>query len=66
MTISIVLRLAEQALAAGRLAGEAEIVETGERASVRDADELVRFLREPRPQPPQRTGTHGRERRGNG
>jgi hypothetical protein len=44
MTVSVVLRLAEQALAAGRLAGEAEVVETGERTVVRDADGLVRFL----------------------
>jgi hypothetical protein len=45
MAISVVLRLVEQALRAGRLAGEAEIVQTGERVVVRDADELVRFLR---------------------
>jgi hypothetical protein len=64
MTISVVLRLVEQALACGRLAGEAEIVETGERAAVRDADELVQFLRDPRPQPAQRTTEQPRERRG--
>jgi hypothetical protein len=45
MTISLVLRIAPEALAAGRLAGEAEVVETGERVVVRDADELVAFLR---------------------
>lgn len=44
MAISVVLRLVERALVAGRLAGEAEIVETGERRVVRDADDLVRFL----------------------
>jgi hypothetical protein len=44
MTISVVLRLVEQALASGRLAGEAEIVETGERAAVRDATELLTFV----------------------
>ena len=44
MTVSVVLRLAEQALAAGRLAGEAEVVETGERRVVRDAEGLVTFL----------------------
>lgn len=45
MTISVVLRLVERALYAGRLAGEAEIVETGERLVVRDADDLMCFLR---------------------
>jgi hypothetical protein len=45
MTISLVLRVAPEALAAGRLAGEAEVVETGERTVVRDAEELVAFLR---------------------
>ena len=44
MTISVVLRLVEQALDSGRLAGEAEIVETGERATVRDATELLTFV----------------------
>lgn len=45
MTVSVVLRIASQALAAGRLAGEVELVETGERAVVRNADELVALLR---------------------
>ena len=45
MTIALVLRVAPEALAAGRLAGEAELVETGERAVVRNADELVAFVR---------------------
>jgi hypothetical protein len=45
VTISLVLRLAPEALAAGRLAGEAELVETGERTVIRDAGELVAFLR---------------------
>ncbi|MFN0154448.1 MAG: hypothetical protein ACKVUT_08715 [Gaiella sp.] len=44
MTFSVVLRVAEAALTSGRLAGEAEIVATGERAVVRDAGELIRFL----------------------
>ena len=44
MTVSVVLRLAEQALAAGQLAGEVEVVETGERRVVRDAEGLVTFL----------------------
>jgi hypothetical protein len=46
MTISLVLRVAPEALAAGRLAGEAELVQTGARAVVRDAAELIAFLRE--------------------
>lgn len=45
MAISVVLRLVEQALRAGRLAGEVEVVETGERRVVKDAEEIVRFLR---------------------
>jgi hypothetical protein len=45
MTISVVLRLAERALDCGRLAGEAEVVETGERRTVRNAEELIEFLR---------------------
>jgi hypothetical protein len=45
MTISVVLRLAEQALATGRLAGEVHLVASGERAEIRDAEELVAFLR---------------------
>jgi hypothetical protein len=44
VTVSVVLRLVDAALHAGRLAGEAEIVATGERATVRDADELIRFV----------------------
>jgi hypothetical protein len=44
VTVSVVLRLAPAALAAGRLAGEAELVATGERATVRNAEELVRFV----------------------
>ncbi len=49
VTISVVLRLVERALAGGRLAGEAEIVETGERGTVRDGAELVDFLNRKRP-----------------
>jgi hypothetical protein len=44
MTVSLLLRLAAEALASGRLAGEAVLVETGERAVVRDAQELVEFV----------------------
>jgi hypothetical protein len=45
MTVSLLLRLVEAALASGRLAGEAVLVETGERAVVRDAQEIVEFVR---------------------
>jgi hypothetical protein len=45
MTISVVLRLIESALAAARVAGEAEIVRTGERVVVHDEQELLQFLR---------------------
>jgi hypothetical protein len=44
MTLALVLRLVEEALARGRLAGEVQIVETGERAVVRDAQELIEFV----------------------
>lgn len=44
MTMTVLLRLASRALASGRLAGEAEVVETGERRVVRNADDLVEFL----------------------
>ncbi len=45
VTVSVVLRLADAALDAGRLAGEAELVATGERQVVRSAEELVAFVR---------------------
>jgi hypothetical protein len=44
-SVAVVLHLAEQALDEGRLAGEAEIVETGMRGIVRDGNELVSFVR---------------------
>lgn len=44
MTVSVVLRLVERALASGRLAGEAHLVESGETREIRNADELVAFL----------------------
>ena len=52
MTVSVVLRLAASALAEGRLAGEVELLGTGRRAVVRDADELVAFLLGERDDPP--------------
>ena len=45
MTISVVLRLIESALATGRVVGEAEIVQTGERVVVQDEQGLLEFLR---------------------
>lgn len=47
MTISVIVRAVEQALLAGRLAGEVEVVATGEKTVVSDANELVAFLRRP-------------------
>jgi hypothetical protein len=40
----VVLRLVEQALDEGRIAGEVEMVETGARSVVGDAGELVAFV----------------------
>ncbi len=50
-SVSVVLHLVEQALEEGRVAGEVEveIVETGARSIVRDADELVAFVQAHRP-----------------
>jgi hypothetical protein len=45
-SISVILNLSPQALSAGRLAGRAEIVATGEQQLVRSAAELVAFLAE--------------------
>ena len=46
VTVSVVLRLVDAALDAGRLAGEAELVATGERRVVRNERELMAFLAE--------------------
>lgn len=46
MTVSVVLRLREEELSGGHLVGQAEVVETGRRTTVRSADELVAFLGE--------------------
>ena len=46
--VPVVLRLVERALDEGRIAGEVEIIETGARAVVRDADELVAFVKSQR------------------
>ena len=44
MSVSVVLRLVPAALAEGRLAGEVEVVSSGERTFVAGADQLVEFL----------------------
>ena len=51
-TIPVVLRLVPAALTEGRLAGEVELAETGQRAVVADAAELVAFLRSQQPEAP--------------
>jgi len=48
-TVTVLLRLATSELQAGRLVGGAELVATGERAVVRGEQELIEFLRLPRP-----------------
>jgi hypothetical protein len=59
VTVLVVLRLAAQALAGGTLAGEAELVATGEKRVVESAEELLAFLRE-------RAERHPRRRAGAG
>lgn len=44
--ISVLLRLVPEALDQGRLAGEAELVATGEQRLVATAEELVAFVRD--------------------
>ena len=48
-SVPVVVRLVEHALDQGRLAGEVEVVETGARSMVRNADELVVFVQAHRP-----------------
>jgi hypothetical protein len=45
MNVSVLLRLLREPLAAGRLVGEVEVVDTGERTVVRDVEQLVDYLR---------------------
>jgi hypothetical protein len=52
MTLSVLLRIARDALANGRLAGQVELVESGERTVVRDSEELIAFLRAAPVEPP--------------
>jgi hypothetical protein len=46
VTVSVVLRLFSHALAGGTLAGEAEVVATGEKRVVQNVEELLAFLSE--------------------
>jgi hypothetical protein len=46
VSIAIVLHLVEDALRAGEVVGDVEIIETGENRRVRSAAELLSFLRE--------------------
>jgi hypothetical protein len=50
-SVPVVVRLVEHALDRGRLVGEVEVVETGARSMVRNADELVAFVQAHRPLP---------------
>lgn len=47
MTISVLLRLVDDELAAGRLVGEAQLVESGTVAIFRSIGELMDLLRAP-------------------
>ena len=51
-SVAVVLHLVDKALEEGRLAGEAEIVETGVRGIVHDGDDLVSFVQAHRPSGP--------------
>ncbi len=44
VSVSVVLHLVAEALDEGRLAGEAEVVETGDRGMIASADDLVDFI----------------------
>lgn len=44
MTLSVLLRLVSDALAQGRVAGHAEVVDTGETIVFKDQDEMLAFL----------------------
>lgn len=45
MSVSVLLRLMPTALTEGRVAGHAEIVDTGESVVFKDLEEMVAFLR---------------------
>ena len=59
-SVSILMRLAPQALSLGRLAGRVEIVETGEVTQVKDSEELLAFLRDHENREPMRQGDENR------
>ena len=44
-SVSVVLHLVAEALEEGRLAGEVEVVESGDRAMFTSAEDLVAFVR---------------------
>ncbi len=46
MNISVLLRLLREPLAAGRVVGQVEVVDTGERTLVQNEQELLAYLRE--------------------
>ena len=48
MNVSVLLRLMPQALAEGRVAGHAEIVDTGESALFQDINEMVALIQSAR------------------
>jgi len=45
MSVAILLRLVPQALNEGRVAGHAEVVDTGESLVFKDQEEMLAFLR---------------------
>jgi len=45
MSVSVLLRLVSDTLTSGRVAGHAEVVETGETAMFKDPAEMLQFLR---------------------
>ena len=64
MAISVIVRAVEQASAPGRLAGEVEVVATGEKTVVSSANELVEFLRRPSERQPAAVAKGGNEKTG--
>ena len=44
VTISVVLRLVDSSVRTGRIAGEVEVVTTGQRQLIGDVEDLVSFL----------------------
>jgi hypothetical protein len=44
MTIAVLLRLRSDALAQGRVAGQAEVIDTGQCVSFGDLDQMLSFL----------------------